>query len=135
MAACATVVAADEHRLSGRGAGTVAHRHPREAEPPAGVVDVWLDGRRERVWPFTADDFGDIVRDPLNLVFLGEVDPRNVRSILMGLDGNRTAFGFPDAFPFNIRHTLLGDPEQSKFQKLRVGQRDHFELDIDCGDN
>jgi hypothetical protein len=34
-----------------------------------------------------------------------------------------------------IRHTLLGDPEQSKFQKLRVGTHDRFELDLDCGEN
>lgn len=39
--------------------------------------------------------------DPIGLLFTGQTDPRSLRAALLFLDGDRTAFGFPDAFPFN----------------------------------
>jgi hypothetical protein len=32
-----------------------------------------------------------------------------------------------------VRHIFLGDPEQFKFQKLRVGNQERYVLDINCG--
>jgi hypothetical protein len=71
--------------------------------PPASESLVALDlgGRAEVVWPYTSAGLSDVPSDPLNLVFVGEADPRRVRAALFALDGNRTAFGLPDVFPFN----------------------------------
>jgi hypothetical protein len=38
-------------------------------------------------------------QDPVNLVFTGHADPREIRNVLLGLDGNRSAV-FPAVFPF-----------------------------------
>ncbi len=72
-----------------------------EVPPPSGLVTVNIDGVAETIWPFTGADLAGTPRDPVNLIFLGEADPRDIRAALMSLPGNRTAFGFPDAFPFN----------------------------------
>ncbi|HET8647603.1 MAG TPA: hypothetical protein VFO85_19045, partial [Vicinamibacteria bacterium] len=39
--------------------------------------------------------------DPVNLIFEGASDPREVRAALLSVNGDRTAFGLPNAFPFN----------------------------------
>lgn len=39
--------------------------------------------------------------DPINLLFRGKADPVRIRAALLALDGDRTAFGLPDAWPFN----------------------------------
>lgn len=41
----------------------------------------------------------------MNLVFAGDVDILSLRAALTGLDGDRNAFGFPNAFPFNCTWT------------------------------
>jgi hypothetical protein len=35
------------------------------------------------------------------VIFTGESDPRSIRAALLSLNGDRTALGFPNAFPFN----------------------------------
>jgi hypothetical protein len=72
--------------------------HPR---PPEGIVNVPLGAESETLWPYTGTDFTGAPSDPLNLVFLGDADPRQVRQALMSLGGDRTAYGVPDQFPFN----------------------------------
>jgi hypothetical protein len=62
---------------------------------------VTLDGQTESIWPFTGPDLAGTASDPVNLIFLGNADPREIRAALMSLPGNRSAFGLPDAFPFN----------------------------------
>jgi hypothetical protein len=51
-------------------------------------------------WPYTSASIGGAESDPINLVFANR-DARAVRAALMFLDGNRTAFGMPNAPPFN----------------------------------
>ena len=54
-----------------------------------------------QAWPYSGTNFSGAAQDPINLIFLGDADPRQIRHILGELDGNRSAFGFPQAFPFD----------------------------------
>ena len=76
-----------------------AHESP---PPPSGVVTLDLGGHgSETLWPFTGTDFSGAPSDPLNLILLGDADPRQIRQALLALSGDRSAYGFPNAFPFN----------------------------------
>jgi hypothetical protein len=82
--------------------GPEAPVHDRNTVPaPEDLVVLDLAGRAEALWPYTSADLSALPKDPLNVVFTGAADPRQVRAALLALDGNRTAFGMPDAFPFN----------------------------------
>ena len=76
---------------------------PSAPPPPGGHVNLNVAGEELEIWPYTGKDFSGTPSDPVNLVFVGNVDPVQIRAALMALDGDRTAFGFPDAFPFNSR--------------------------------
>jgi hypothetical protein len=72
------------------------------SEPaPNGVVSVSAEGVTRELWPFTGTSFDGTPQDPINLIFTGEADPRSIRAALLALSGDRTALGFPNAFPFN----------------------------------
>jgi hypothetical protein len=79
--------------------------------PPAGLVNVDAFGNTLAFWPFTGTNFSGAPQDPVNLIFVGYADPRDIRAALLSLDGDRTAFGVPDAFPFNStwRDAIGGD--------------------------
>jgi len=68
---------------------------------PTPLVTVTWDTDELEFWPYTGAGFSSETVDPVNLVFVGEVDPVQIRAALMALDGDRTAFGFPDVPPFN----------------------------------
>jgi len=68
---------------------------------PPDLVPVSFGGQDLEVWPWTGRDLAGTVADPINLLFFGEVDVVSLRAALLSLDGNRTAFGFPDVIPFN----------------------------------
>lgn len=72
-----------------------------EPPPPAGLVTLAVNGGSVEVWPYTGVNFSGTPQDPINLVLLGNADPRQIRSALGKLNGDRTAFGFPATFPFN----------------------------------
>src|SRR5688500_11918602 len=70
-----------------------------EAEPsPIGTVSA--AGTELFFWPYTSAAIDGPESDPINLVFPNR-DPREIRESLLSLDGNRTAFGMPNAAPFN----------------------------------
>ena len=73
------------------------------AEPPAPdqVVTITAAGSALTMWPYSGTNFSGTPQDPINLVFAGHADPRRIRAALRALDGNRTAFGMPNAYPFN----------------------------------
>lgn len=75
----------------------------RHGDAPDGLVTVTVFGQPRTFWPWVGRGPGAPPDDPVNLVFAGQADPVRLRAALMALDGNRTAFGFPDAFPFNTR--------------------------------
>jgi hypothetical protein len=80
------------------------------APPPGRLVPIAVPGGSLSIWPYTGTDFAGIPQDPINLVFTGRSDPRAIRSALMALDGNRTAFGMPAIPPFNCTWSdAIGD--------------------------
>jgi len=99
LAALGTAVPAHADRCEdgpARGA-----REGRTVPAPEALVSIDVGGHAQTVWPYTSADLTDRPSDPLNLVFAGEADPRQIRAALFALDGNRTAIGLPDVFPFN----------------------------------
>jgi hypothetical protein len=65
-------------------------------------------------FPYTAENFYAEPQDPINLLLTGHADPRVIRAAFLALpDGDRSAFGFPNAFPFNCTwQDALGGDEQ-----------------------
>ena len=80
------------------------------ANSPGLLVPIAVPGGTLSLWPYTGTDFSGTPQDPLNLIFTGVSDPRSIRSALMALDGNRTAFGMPPVYPFNCTWSdAIGD--------------------------
>lgn len=72
-----------------------------EMPAPPGLVDLTFGGSTTSIWPYTGTNFSGVGQDPINMVFTGNADPTQIRAALAGLDGDRTAFGFPASFPFD----------------------------------
>ncbi|HET9604606.1 MAG TPA: hypothetical protein VFO96_09965 [Gemmatimonadales bacterium] len=89
------------------------------APAPSGVITTGVAGMPGSLtfFPYTRTEFASGENfDPINLAFTGHADPRTIRAILIGLDGNRTAAlgdaipGYPPVAPFNCRwHDAIGD--------------------------
>lgn len=107
FAACLLVIGLaacmdDQTGLTDPAAETVAMAADGSAPPaPAGRVTVSFAGTDLEIWPWTSKDVVGTQEDPVNIIFVGDVDVVSLRAALMSLDGNRTAFGFPNAYPFN----------------------------------
>ncbi len=81
------------------------------ADPPASELrSVSFGGSSLTLWPYTGSDFSATASDPVNLLFLGQADPRLLRAAFLMLDGDRTAFGLPNQFPFNCTWVDPIDP-------------------------
>lgn len=79
---------------------------------PAELVTLDGGGADVTLWPFTARAFPGSLAGPVNLVFLGDADPRQIRQALLELDGYRSGFGFPTTPPFDcIWSDAIGAPE------------------------
>jgi len=89
--------------------------NPHGPAAPGGLVPVSFGGNTLMVWPLTGGDFEGDVADPLNIVFAGEVDVLSLRAALRSLDGNRTAFGLPNAPPFNCTWTDASGEMQTAY--------------------
>lgn len=102
------------------------------APAPALSVAVDLGGTSYDFWPYTGTNFSGTPQDPINLIFYGEADPRQIRSALFSLDGDRTAFGFPDEYPFNVTwDDAIGDVQSAySADKGWTGG----EVQLTCGD-
>jgi len=84
--------------------------NPSSDLPPTELVVIAVGEDNLEFWPYTGENFSGTPQDPINLIFYGKADPRDVMSALMSLDGDRTAFGFPDEPPFNDTWTdAIGD--------------------------
>ena len=80
--------------------------------PPQDLVTVPAGPEVETFWPYTGRDYSTAPTDPINLIFVGSADPRVIRQALLSVDGDRTSFGFPDAFPFNCTWSdAIGSPQ------------------------
>ncbi|HSJ23774.1 MAG TPA: hypothetical protein VK929_03750 [Longimicrobiales bacterium] len=62
--------------------------------PPAPLVTATAGGMTRTLWPFTGTDLGADAHasDPINLIFIGDADPRSIRATLLSLDGQRPGF-------------------------------------------
>jgi hypothetical protein len=69
--------------------------------PPGEFTDIQYDGESLVCWPYTGSSYDGDPVDPVNLVFVGEADPVQIRAALLSLDGDRSAFGFPPVAPFD----------------------------------
>jgi hypothetical protein len=79
------------------------------APPPSGLVTVDVGGQSIEFWPWVAGDLST-PWDPASLILIGEANPVAIRAALMFLDGDRTDYGFPDAYPFNATwQDAMGD--------------------------
>lgn len=80
------------------------------APPPPDLVTVDVGGQPIEFWPWVANDLSGTPWDPASLIMVGEANPVAIRAALMFLDGDRTAYGFPDEFPFNATwQDAMGD--------------------------
>jgi len=90
-------------------AGTEVARQDGSAVP-SDLVTVSDGAGSLTLWPYTGTDLAGHASDPVNLLFTGDADPARIRDALLGLDGDRTAFGFPAAYPFDARWSdAIGD--------------------------
>jgi len=103
-----------------------------EPSPPFELVSVPAGAQVKNFWPYTGVDYSAAPKDPINLVFVGEADPRLIRQTLLALDGDRTAFGFPNAFPFDCTWAdAIGRP-QTGYSEDAGWQGSGLQLE--CGD-
>lgn len=86
--------------------------------PPTELVSFGLD-RMITFWPYSdpqldgiAETGGITPSDPINLIFYGHAHPLEIRAALLSLDGDRTAFGLPDIYPWNATWSdAMGDAQ------------------------
>lgn len=98
---------------------------------PGALATVSFAGASVDLWPYTTDDFVS-PKDPVNLVFFGDADPRTIRAALIGLSGDRTAFGLPATFPFNCRWTDV--PDGGIQSVYTAGGWEGSTIQLGCGD-
>lgn len=100
---------------------------------PSDLVTVSFADDELTFWPYTGANFSGLPKDPINIVFYGKVDPRDIRAALLSLSGDRTAFGFPDVAPFNqVWKDALGGDVQTCYSR-----KDHWVgsvIQLACGD-
>jgi|GEM_PF-408024 len=68
---------------------------------PSPLVTAKIGQDAVQFWPYTGTNFTGEPQDPINLIFFGQADPRDIRAALLSLSGDRTALGFPAEAPFN----------------------------------
>lgn len=75
---------------------------------PSGVVNLPFEAASLAFWPYTGNGFDGNPVDPINLVFVGDLEPVHIRAALLALDGNRP--GLPPVFPFDgVWREAIGD--------------------------
>ncbi len=78
--------------------------------PPGGLENISFWENSLSFWPYTGENFSGAPQDPINVIFFGQADPRQIRAALLSLDGDRTAFGIDDVPPFNATwEDAIGD--------------------------
>lgn len=87
--------------------------------PPPGLATVSLGEESVTFWPYTGSSFDGTPVDPVNLIFAGQAEPVQIRSALLALDGDRSAYGFPPGFfPFDQRWTdAVGGDVQTNYEE------------------
>jgi hypothetical protein len=79
-----------------------------EYPAPALTVTATQGDQSLEFWPYTGTSFNGQPQDPINLIFIGKADPREIMHALLSLDGNRA--DFPPVPPFTSTWTdAIGD--------------------------
>jgi len=103
-------------------------------EPPAVLADdvrtVGFGERSLELWPFTGWDLSGERLDPVNILFVGESGPANIRAALMGLDGDRSAFGLPQVAPFDC---VWADAAGGMQASWGAGEWTGSVIQLECG--
>jgi hypothetical protein len=99
--------------------GVERTQDPRIVPKDKDLVTVSLNKKSVTFWPYTGSSFDAMPIDPVNLIFVGEADPVEIRSALLALDGDRSAYGFPSGFfPFDQRWTdAVGGDVQVSYER------------------
>ncbi len=84
-----------ENLLSAGRDGLAGQRAP----VPSPLSTINADGEFT-IWPYTSADLEN-PSDPVNVVLVGEADPRSIRQALLGLDNDRSSLGLPPVAPFD----------------------------------
>ncbi len=105
------------------GLATAWHEPP----PPTDLVSVPEAGV---FWPYTGRDYSGTPTDPINMVFLGDADPRLIRQALLALDGDRTAEPALAAFDCTWKDAI-GRPQTSYSDE--AGWQGSA-IQLDCGE-
>jgi hypothetical protein len=84
---------------------------------PPGLMNVSFGGADLDIWPWTGHGFEGQSADPLNLVFTGNADVVWLRAALRALNGDRSAYGFPNVPPFNCTWTDAHGEMQSAYSE------------------
>jgi hypothetical protein len=112
----------------GTSPGPLARSFP----PPGGIVSVDALGQTLNLWPYIGNNLLGEPHDPVNLIFIGQADPRDLRAALLSLDGDRTAYGIPSVFPLNsVWRDCMGDIQAA------YGEPDGWvgnAIQLECGD-
>lgn len=74
-------------------------RARQQAPAPTPLVQVDAAGEFA-LWPYTTADLEN-PSDPINVLLVGEADPRSIRQALLNLDNNRSSLGLPPVAPFD----------------------------------
>jgi len=84
----------------------MAEDAPLAAASLADLVTRSIAGTDATFWPYTGrtPTLGDAA-DPINLILVGDADPRTIRARLMALDGDRSSFNLPPVAPFDCTWT------------------------------
>jgi len=98
------------------------------ASPPAGLVPITVGSKNTQIWPYTGTSLAGTPQDPINLVFTGVADPRNVRNALMSVDGVRAG---PLA-PFDCVWKDAIGGQQATYSEL--GGWGGSVIQLECGD-
>jgi hypothetical protein len=107
-----------------------------EASVPAPLVPVAYVGGALRIWPYVGTDFSGTPQDPVNLVFFGVGDPRNVRDALRSVDGARAGplAGFDCRWTDAFGSQETSYSEQSEWSgsviQLECGSYDPFRIHL-----
>jgi hypothetical protein len=100
---------------------------------PAGLKTVAFGPSSFEIWPYTGSNFSGAPQDPINLIFVGQADPLDIRAALLSLDGDRSAFGMPPVSPFNaVWDDAIGDVQTAYASSCGwTGSA----IQLECGDH
>jgi hypothetical protein len=100
------------------------------APAPPGLRYVSFGGQSQMIWPFTTAQFPAQEQDPVNLIFVGQADPRNIRAALLALDGNRPHFPPSPIFGCTWKDAIGGHQAAYSNSETWTGSA----IQLECGD-